>query len=328
MSSQLTPTQQRLYGIFHPLAAAKDAEAREAEARGKQVRFVYYTRAETAMQIIKNRRIWMRKSACMNDFTEIQYGLNHLYKAYGGSLGTRLRTILNSLFSGLYSEVEKIFDDWTGHPKFDTYITSVSEHKEDEDTFGRLSMWRAYGGTTGVALVMKSEAFQSTVPSDVLKIYGSPVAYLDEAGFVKAFSEVVDNIESNADFLKEQSREEIRGRLYRMFAFAAVCTKHPSFYEELEWRVMYFPWWERSEYVKREIEVIGGAPQPVHKIPLEDIAEKNLSGLTIPALIDRIIVGPTRDPVAIRDAFLYLLLDAGVERPLERIFLSGIPLRV
>jgi hypothetical protein len=99
---------------------------------------------------------------------------------------------------GLSPEIEKLFDDWTGHRKFDTYLACFSEHKESEDTFGRLSMWRAYGGTTGVALVMKNEPFQSTTISDVLKIYGSPVAYFDESRHMKAFSEVVDNIESNA----------------------------------------------------------------------------------------------------------------------------------
>jgi hypothetical protein len=157
--SQLTPTERRLYGIFHPLAVAKETEARE-----NKIRFVYYTRAETAKKIIKNQEIWMRKSICMNDFSEIQYGLNLLYKAYASDQGKRLRTMVNSLFSELCPEIEKLFDTWQGHLKFDTYLTCVSEHTADEDTFGRLSMWRAYGGTTGVALVMKSEVFQSIVP--------------------------------------------------------------------------------------------------------------------------------------------------------------------
>jgi Protein of unknown function (DUF2971) len=263
----------------------------------------------------------------MNDFSEIQYGLNYLYKAYSGELGTRLIKVVNSLFSGLRPEVEKAFNEFTSHLKYDTYLTCVSEHKEDEHKFGRVSMWRAYGGATGVALVMKYEPFESAVLSDVLKIFGSPVAYLDEAQFMKAFSEVVANVEDNADFLREQSREEIKGRLYRMFAFAVACTKHPAFIEKREWRVLHFPWWMSSEHVKREIEVIAGVPQPVYKIPLEDIPEKNLSGITIPALVERIIIGPTRDPVAIRDGLAYLLDEAGVERPFEKVFLSGIPLR-
>lgn len=327
MNPQLTPVEQRLYSIFHPLAVAKEAEIREAQARGEKSRFVYYTRAETAAKIITNRQIWMRKAICMNDFSEIQYGLNHLYKAYGSDDGKRLKKILDSLFSGICSEVEKLFDDWTGHLRFDTYLTCVSEHKDEDDAFGRLSMWRAYGGTNGTALVMKGDPFLSTVASNVLKIYASPVAYSDEPEFMKAFREVVDNIESNANFLQEQTRDEIKARLYRMFAFAVTCTKHPSFGEEREWRVLHAPWWEPSEHVKKEIEIIGGVPQPVYKIPLEDMPAMNLFDLAIPALIDRIIIGPTRDPVAIRDGLASLLWDVGVKSPLDKIFISWIPLR-
>jgi hypothetical protein len=61
--------------------------------------------------------------------------------------------------------------------------------------------------------------------------------------------------------------------------------------------------------------------------PTQDIPDKNLFELTIPALIDRIIIGPTRDPVAARDGLAYLLGEAGVEQPFEKFSLSGIPLR-
>jgi hypothetical protein len=84
-----------------------------------------------------------------------------------------------------------------------------------------------------------------------------------------------------------------------MLAFAAVCTKHPGFGKEVEWRVLHAPWWEKSAYLKKELEVVQGVPQAVYKIPLKDIPEAGLSRITIPALIDRIIIGPTRDPLAI-----------------------------
>ena len=112
-------------------------------------------------------------------------------------------------------------------------------------------MWRAYGGTTGVALVMNNAAFQATAPSDVLKIYASPVAYFNPTKFIEKFDEVVTNIENEADFIKQQDREDIKGRLFR-------------------------------------------------------------------------IIGPTRDPLAMREAFADLLAKAGVEQP---IFISHIPLR-
>jgi Protein of unknown function (DUF2971) len=320
----LTPEQQRLFQIFHPHAAAE-----QAAAFANGTRFVSYTRAETAVRILKSKRIWMRKSMCMNDFMEVQYGLQCLYQAYDSSeAGKRFQAVLDRLFDGLRNDIAKMFGYWTGHLRTDTYCTCVSRHNGgEEDHLGRLSMWRAYGGTSGVALVLNNAAFQSEAPSDVLQIYASPVAYVNWNKFVEKFEEAVTNIENEVDFINQQSRDDIMGRLFRMLAFAAVCTKHPGFGEELEWRVIYCPWWNRSDYMIKETEIIGGVPQPVYKIPLEDIPEKGLFGITIPALIDRIIIGPTRDPLAIAEAFTDLLAEAKVEQPNRKIFISDIPLR-
>jgi hypothetical protein len=48
VSTELTPEQKRLFEIFHPHAAAQ-----QAIAFSSRNRFVYYTRAETAMCILK-----------------------------------------------------------------------------------------------------------------------------------------------------------------------------------------------------------------------------------------------------------------------------------
>jgi hypothetical protein len=314
---------KRLWKIFFPFAAE-----REDLAASRKTRFAYYTRAETATSILKTRRIWMRKSMCMNDFMEVQHGLQCLASTvYRTDVGKRFAVVLDQLFEGLWSETEKLLNDCTWHLRTDTYFTCVSEHKVEEDTLGRLSMWRAYGGTNGVALVMNNAPFQAQAPSDVLKIYASPVAYFDAERFEEKFGEAVTNIEKEADLVRQQNREDVKARIFRVLAFAAVCTKHPGFAEELEWRVIHFPWWESSDHMTKEIEVVQGVPQPVYKIPLEDIPEKGLWGITIPALFDRIIIGPTRDPLAMREAFAELLAKAGVEQPYNKIFLSNIPLR-
>jgi hypothetical protein len=112
-----------------------------------------------------------------------------------------------------------------------------------------------------------------------------------------------------------------------MLAFAVLCTKHPGFAEEAEWRVIHCPWWENSPHLLKETELIQGVPQPVYKIALEDIPEKGLFGIMIPALIDRIIIGPTRDPLAMAEGFRDLLAKVDVEQPEKRIFKSYIPLR-
>lgn len=201
---QLTPEHKRLWKIFHPYAADK-----EATARSQGTRFVHYTSAAAAMSILENQKVWMRKSTCMNDSSEVRHGLERLAKAYNHSdAGQRLRSILDSMFTGLRAEIEKGFNDFKAFILLDTYLTCVSEHRDEEDTLGRLSMWRAYGVTTGVALVMNNSAFLT--PNDVLKAYASPVAYCDDDKFTEEFAKVVNNVEAETDFLKQQDRELIR----------------------------------------------------------------------------------------------------------------------
>jgi hypothetical protein len=82
MPPEQNAIQARLWQIFFPYAAE-----REALALSNKTRFVYYTRAETATSILKHAEIWMRKSMCMNDFMEVQHGLQCLYATYRSDLG-------------------------------------------------------------------------------------------------------------------------------------------------------------------------------------------------------------------------------------------------
>ena len=187
-------------------------------------------------------------------------------------------------------------------------------------------MWRAYSGSTGVALVVNNTPFLSE--SDALKIYTSPVAYLNDAAFQIEFEKVADGIKANADFLRAHGREAVVSFVFDAFKFATLCTKHPGFIEEKEWRVIYTPTMEESDHLEKGVEVIQGTPQPVYKIPLKNIPEEGLVGVDIPELLDRIIIGPTEYPSAIREAFETLLADVGVEDTASRVRVSGLPLRL
>ena len=260
----------------------------------------------------------------MNDFMEVQHGLNCVIAAYSAGEKTFKRA-LDSLFSGISGDIEKLFDGWAPHFRNDTYLTCVSEHDPTEDTFGRLSMWRAYSEVTGVAIVMHSSPFLSE--STALKAYASPVAYFSDKEFSKEFDKIRSFIEAEADFLRTLDRQVIVNIVFRMLMFAALCTKHPGFREEREWRVIYCPPLEKSDYVIKDIRAIGGAPQPIYKIPLNDIPNEGLVGVEIPALIERVIIGPTKYPLAMWKAFTALLTDAGMDNASGRVFVSDIPLR-
>jgi hypothetical protein len=320
MTNQISSDQERLARILFPYAYE-----RNLSARLQGTRFVHYTSAEAAMCILRSKEMWMRKSSCMNDFLEVQYGLTRLYRAYGQSeAGKSFKSILNKIFEGITADIEKLFDGWTPHFQTSTYFTCLSEHEAKEDTFGRLSMWRAYGETTGVGLVVNNAVFLT--PSDGFGAYSSPVAYLNDQEFEKQFRQVAENIDKEADFIKTEGREAVTARIFHMLRFATLCTKHPGFAEEKEWRIVYCPTLENSQYLVKDIKVFRGIPQPIYKIPLKDISEVGLAA-SIPNLLDRIIIGPTQYPLALAEAFYKLLVEAQVPDPESRICVSDIPLR-
>jgi hypothetical protein len=111
-----------------------------------------------------------------------------------------------------------------------------------------------------------------------------------------------------------------------MLRFAVLSTKHPGFAEEREWRILYSPTTEPSKHLTKDIQVVGGVPQPIFKIPLRDIPEAGIAA-AIPKLLDRIIIGPTQYPLAQYEAFFELLTEAGVQDPGAKLHISDIPLR-
>ncbi len=320
MANQVTPEQEQMARILYPYAYERNIIAR---APGFQ--FVHYTTADAAKKILQSGEVWMRKSSCMSDFSEVQYGLERLRRTYANTdTGKRLQICLNKLFPELTREIEALFNEWIPHFQIDTYFTCVSEHDAKEDGFGRLSMWRAYDQGVGVALVLNNSPF--VYPADGFGAYSSPVAYLDDHDFESQFNRVVANIEAGADFLKDRGRDTIKASVFHMLRSATLCTKHPGFAEEKEWRIIYSPTLEKSNYIKTNVEVVNCVPQPVCKIPLKDFPEIGL--FASPAkLLDHIIIGPSQFPLVLAEAFQQLLREAGVSEPEKKIRVSDIPIR-
>ncbi len=267
----------------------------------------------------------MRNATTMNDYKEVEHGFECLNHAYKGEAGQLFKKVMDENFPGAAAEIETRFNAWLPGLRRDTYLTCVSEHLYGEDTYGRLSMWRAYGGKTGVALVLNSAPFYSE--TNALKAYSSPVAYLDEAQFARHFAEIVTGMASAADLIQQIGKERTFQLTFNMLRFAVLCTKHPGFREEQEWRVIYSPTMELSERIVGSIETVGGTPQKVFKIPLRNVPEQGLYGMDVPEILDRIIIGPTEFPGAIYQAFHQILTDLGVPNPEQRIAISDIPLR-
>jgi hypothetical protein len=292
-------------------------------------RFAYYTDADTAMKILETGTIWMRQSSCMNDYMEVQHGTDRLVAAWNGDDGKRLRDMLEKKFPGVVKEVWDWFNGWQHDLRFRTFVTCLSEHAgpdlESEDTLGRLSMWRAYGRGSGVALIIKQEPFWTTDMS--LGLYTTPIAYLDDKGFASEFKLLVDGIIANDAFLDEIKRDGVRSALQMAFSAAVVSVKHPGFHEEREWRIVRTPNFPFPCPLKTVNRTINGVPQPVLLLALED-RPPGLVGITLPVILDRIIIGPTPYPLAIRDALIAQATAAGVQNTEGKVINSFVPLRL
>lgn len=319
----LTPDQLRIMQLFFPHTAATYMRVVQSKTR-----FVQYTRAESALMMLRSKSVWLRKAQWMNDYREIDHGWELILATYRDSdAGKRFRAALDAAFPGITKEITGNFDPWVHEYLLNTFVACVSEHDDAEDVNGRLSMWRAYGGTSGVALVLKPDPFLGSTAA--LGAYSSPVAYSSKADVEAHFAKIADNVLSDLAFVQTLPRPSIVTTIHEAFRYGMICCKHPGFAEEREWRIVYNPQRDNmladKRAIKKRVEVINGTPQPVYAIPLKKLDDGY--DLTLPAILDRIIIGPARFAGALLEAFREELEAAGVDDPKSKVILSDIPLR-
>ncbi|WP_316900909.1 DUF2971 domain-containing protein [Ralstonia edaphi] len=311
----------RLSKVFYPVAYRKIQGA-----RAKAKSFVYYTTAEVAESVIKYRQVWMRNALSMNDYMEIDHGRDCLRDALESRVGVRMKAALDAAHAGIWAQSYDKFRTMLPGIKRDTYITCVSEHLTKERTLGRLSMWRAYGAKSGVALVLNSEAILSE--ESVVGAVSSPVEYLDSAGFRRAMANVASGLHAERDFLATIPRPLLERYIFEMLRYAVLCVKHPGFAEEREWRIFVTNFLQHSDVLERTVHTVRGTPQHVLKIPMCKSVNSKLKR-SFADVVQGVIIGPCAFPDIAARAFQDLLVGAGMdpEDASRRVSISGIPLR-
>jgi hypothetical protein len=295
--------------IFHPYAMEQmEAFAKRGDG---QVSFVHYTSAKAALGIIKSKRVWMRNVTGMSDYSEVLHGQSLLRSVLydDGEKGLRALTdAVDACVPAAAPEAILLFNRLWDDIRSNTYVTCISEHRKDEDEHGRLSMWRAFGGTeVRVALVFKFP--YSLMRGNVFNLVISPVAYLGKQQLRTEFDRVVSNIRHYREFIKSIGRERVVTALYNMLVAGVTCLKHEGFKEECEWRLIYAPvrWPSPLIAQERSTEEINGIPQVIYKIPLDAgtaSAPDGLKQLDFAQLFDRLIIGPTVYPYSMLEAFV------------------------
>jgi hypothetical protein len=306
----------------------------EFEAPGGQPgpKLVHYTSAQAAFSILsgndeETRCLWLRNATEMNDFSEVAFGQQMLINALNdtqlqNSFLTACREVnpeIGSVFSLMGQEFETI--------RLNTYLLSLSRHTGLELEIGLLSMWRAYGGSANVCLVFNTEAFANEQHAYSVAI--APVDYTGVVGVRRELERIRDAMIAHKDVLRQIEPMLVTFNLKYALDIMLLSTKHPGFKEEEEWRLIYRPPDPPPEEsdVPSKVVCLNGIVQTVYYLPMKDIPEKGLKNANLNELLHKVIVGPTPNPFVVRNAFIRLLAQAGIEDAEHRVSASGIPLR-
>ncbi|WP_165790696.1 DUF2971 domain-containing protein [Pleomorphomonas carboxyditropha] len=294
---------------------------------------IHYTSAAAAVEIIGKKKVWMRNLRCMNDFSEVDHGISLMQRSLRPPVESEAESGLRAVFRAVDSVFPdtsgaaiKWFDDNVFRLSNKTYITCLSEHAPNELEHGRLSMWRSYtSNQVGVGLVINPMPLYSVTTS--YGAFSSPVYYFTDIELRDVFIEISKNITQNRDYVERQGREMVHGFLCILLRSIAMCTKHPGFVEEKEWRIMHTEGIDEQGVLEVDVECVNGIPQPVYKMPLQSQPNLGIVGIDIPQLLSGVIIGPTQFPFVVWDAISMVLSRAGVDDAMSIIKPSNIPLR-
>jgi len=318
--------QQTIESLMAVLAPGLVEEAEKI--KNGEYNLVHYTSAENALNILKNKTFWLRNVRCMNDYSEVQHGIELLLKVFNANDDARIKRLTNifdQIVPGAAKAAIDTFNAWIPSLPDSTYIGCLSVFDPD-DQFGRLSMWRAYTQhNAGVAIVMNSDPF--IAETNELEAYSLPVAYLSDDQFAVGIDNCLEALEQTVTQMDNLTSDAIEGTLFWWLLSMAVGMKHPAFVEEREWRIIYIPSMGRSPVIEEVVESVGGIPQIVQKIPLRNEPKNGLIKADIPNLVKQIIIGPSEYPLVIRDAFIAALGQNEVELPESKVTNSFIPIR-
>lgn len=311
------------------------ANKRVCDVLNHNIRLAHYTTESTLMQIIRNKEIWLRNTSRMNDSMEIKYGVDGLVGAFAeNGNARRFREFLMYVFDGDTSYVDKISNITSERGYIDQYITYIaclSEHHmqpdDHEDKYGRLSMWRAYGNPSGVALLFKPEILN--LLQGVL--YFSPVEYWEQDKITEAVINKIDFLCHHENDIKEYMKQVPAYKnnfftlMIRMILFAIISLKHPSFVEEREWRLIYNPFVSDSlnqanGIVTKNVAEVHGSLEEIYKVHFAS------EGYALDQLLDSIMIGPNNHSAITKKAIESLLEQEGLHS--ISVTTSDVPLLV
>lgn len=280
-------------------------------------RVAYYTTADTALKIVQEKTFWLRNPQLMNDYAEVVHGQQCLQAVLQDPevLASASATI-DRIYPGFFGDLVTSWVDSLNSNRPMPFVACLSEIHEDNDR-GLLSMWRAYGGNNGIALVMRDALLD--LDSNFINTFHSPVLYGGAPEVKAEILGILNNLAGASAAVTAAGRGFLKERLLIALEFAMLSIKHVGFSEEKEWRMVHHVCDESPHLKYRSVVVRGGA---------EVLCELNLGSheaLAPGIIIEKVIVGPCAFPLSTAQAMFLAFQKAGSTIP--NIVTSDIPLR-
>src|SRR5271165_2051093 len=115
----------------------------------------HYTSIVGLEAILRTNELWLSNPLFMNDMEEVRFGIHTGARLFFGSSELELACRNKKRFDLLKHWFTYYFNKFDSEQVLDTYVFCLSEHAKD-DTDGRLSTWRGYGGNGNGAAIVES----------------------------------------------------------------------------------------------------------------------------------------------------------------------------
>ena len=314
------PTEAQIFGILF----GDDLLDRQPLGRG-EVLLAHYTTAHAACEIIRSSELWLTNLRRMNDIHEIQYGVGLVNQYFDGPEAARRRSFFATVGLPDWPEFAESLNNPLWSLRHETFVSCLSEHPITGEENGRLSMWRGYGHNESAALLINPRVFDTI--TDHLGVFSLKVRYWEIDQLSKKLDYVQDSVlRLGIDVIRIHS-EVLHAWLRHFFTLLPLSLKHPGFREEQEWRIFHTADHNKKTVVKTRVQSVGGVPQIVKVLPLEDYSSQGGPDISIQSIYAGAIVGPTDSQLLVAEAIDHLLREKGVDDPEMIATLSLIPFR-
>jgi Protein of unknown function (DUF2971) len=288
----------------------------------------HYTSLEVFEKIIIGNEIWFSNPLYMNDWNELQYGMNlgaHTFRTHSAIINAFGNDYVRH--AKLVDLFDALFDNFTYKHAINVYVLCFTEHcKNDVD--GKLSMWRAYGSNGGgIAMVFDTAniAEISSSPFVLRKVkYGTKDQWRDwvDAKAISLAKVIEEHERTDANLMAI-----VWGWMEWLKEFS-LFTKHIGFEEEQEWRVVYFSERDKANALTEMCThaISNKGIQPKLKLKIASVPGVINDAISIDGLTDRIILGPSNSTFFAADT-LRRMLERRRPELANRVHASAIPYR-